>query len=402
MVLYSARYNSFYFGVSIMKLFFQAILHFLREADIFLLIISLVSAIFGHILIASVVSGNPNLSVRILDVQTGAIVLGVALFIIFSYLDIHIIADKSRLLYIFSVLFISTLYFWGLGGGLDGAGSRAWLRFGEIGIQPAEIVKITFIIIFAKIITNYKERKTLNSVASLLKILIAFLLLFAIILYIAGDMGTSLVYVFMLLAMLFVGGVKLRWFALAGAAMIVITPFVMYYLLPEAYLMRLLVPFFPHLDGAQRLGFLWQPDLSVDAISSGRFFGQGLGNGRITQSGIIPAQHTDFIFSVAGEELGFIGCIVILALLAAIIIRCIYVGLESNNPLGMLVCVGIATKFIAQLFINIGMALGIMPVIGVTLPFFSYGGSSIVTCFAAMGIVSGIKMRPNPIRYRSF
>ena len=385
-----------------MKLFFQAILHFLREADIFLLIISLVSAIYGHLLIASVVSGNAALSVRILDVQTGAIVIGVVLFIIFSYLDIHIIADKSRLLFVFSVLFISSLYFWGVGGGLDGAGTRAWIRFGDIGVQPAEIVKITFTIVMAKMITNYKERKTLNSFTSLLKMLIVFGILFTIILYIAGDMGTSLIYIFILVAMLFVGGVKLRWFALAGAATVVATPFFFYYLLPERYQMRLLVPFFPHMDGDDRLGFLWQPDLSVDAISSGRFLGQGLGNGRLTQSGIIPAQHTDFIFSVAGEELGFIGCIVILALLVAIIVRCIHVGLESNNPLGMLVCVGIATKFISQMFINVGMALGLMPVIGVTLPFFSYGGSSIVTCFAAMGIVSGIKMRPNPIRYRSF
>jgi len=383
-----------------MKLVFQTILRFLKEADIFLLIISLISAIYGYYLVVSAVTGGVGLSLRIMDVQTGAIIIGVILFVVFTYIDINIIADKSRLLFFFSVAFIGILYFWGVGGGYEGTGSRAWLRFGDIGVQPAEVVKITFTIIVAKMITNYKERKTLNSLTSLLKILLVFLILFAMILYIAGDMGTSLIYIFILVAMLFVGGVKLRWFALAGAITLVITPFFWYYMLPERYQMRILVAFFPQLE-PDRQGFLWQPDLSVEAISSGGFLGQGLGSGRLTQAGTIPAQHTDFIFSVAGEEMGFVGCLAIILLLVIIIVRTIYIGLESNNPLGMLVCVGIAAKFIAQMFMNIGMTLGLLPVIGVTLPFFSYGGSSMVTCFAAMGIVSGIKMRPNPLRYRA-
>jgi rod shape determining protein RodA len=386
-----------------LKSFLQSVLRFLKEADIFLLVVSLVSAIYGHRLIYSVASGGSAISVSILDVQTGAIVIGVALFIIFSYLDINIIADKSKLLYVFSVLFISILFFWGEGGGVDGEGSRAWLRFGDIGVQPAEVVKITFTIVIAKMITNYKERKTLNSFISLLKMLAVFAFLFSIILYIAGDMGTSLIYIFILVAMLFVGGVKLRWFALAGAATVIIAPFFWYYLLPVQYQMRLIAPFAPYrVDGVRREGFLWQPDLSVSAISSGGFTGQGRGSGRLTQAGTIPAQHTDFIFSVAGEELGFVGAIIIIVLLVIIISRCIYIGLQSNSPLGMLVCIGIATKFISQMIMNLGMALGILPVIGVTLPFFSYGGTSIVTSFAAMGIVSGIKMRPNPMRYKSF
>jgi len=158
----------------------------------------------------------------------------------------------------------------------------------------------------------------------------------------------------------------------------------------------------PDLVDPTRQGVLWQPDLSVEAISTGGIRGQGLGNGRLTQTpGAIPAQHTDFIFSAAGEELGFFGCLFIIALLVTIIIRCVQVGLRSNNPLGMLVCMGVAGMLITQTVMNIGMAMGILPVIGVTLPFFSYGGSSIVTSFAAMGLVSGIKMRPKPVRFRN-
>jgi rod shape determining protein RodA len=121
----------------------------------------------------------------------------------------------------------------------------------------------------------------------------------------------------------------------------------------------------------------------------------------MTQRHLIPAQQTDFIFSAVGEELGFIGCMLVVLLLVLIISRCIYTGIKSNNPLGLLVCVGIAAMLIMQMLENIGMCLGVLPVIGITLPFFSYGGSSIVTCFAAMGIVSGIKMRPKPVRFRT-
>ena len=135
------------------------------------------------------------------------------------------------------------------------------------------------------------------------------------------------------------------------------------------------------------------------ALASGRIFGTGLYQGTQTQSGSIPYQHTDFIFAVAGEELGMIGCLVIIALLTAIIVRCVRTGLRSQSNLGALVCIGIAAMLAFQTLENIGMCIGVAPVIGLTLPFFSYGGSSIITMFAAMGIVSGIKMRPKPTMF---
>ena len=125
----------------------------------------------------------------------------------------------------------------------------------------------------------------------------------------------------------------------------------------------------------------------------------GLFGGEKTQVGGIPQQHTDFIFSVAGEELGFIGCTLIIVIIALIIIRCINIGMKSSYRLGSLVCFGCAAMLIFQTLENIGMCIGLTPVIGLTLPFFSYGGSSIITLFAAMGIVSGVKMRPQPSRF---
>jgi rod shape determining protein RodA len=121
----------------------------------------------------------------------------------------------------------------------------------------------------------------------------------------------------------------------------------------------------------------------------------------MTQAGSVPVQESDFIFSAAAEELGFVGGFAIVLLLMTIVIRCIVVGVRSNSTVGLLVCTGLAAMLLAQMFENIGMCIGLTPVIGLTLPFFSQGGTSLVTMFAAMGVVCGIKMRPKPSRYRS-
>ena len=376
--------------------FFRAALRFLREADIFLLLFSIISAVYGIILINSITRN----SLGEVSVQIGAMVIGIILFILFSYIDIDIIADKSRFLFLFSLLFISTLLIWGVGE--EEVNRGAWLRFFNIGIQPAEVTKIPFIIIMARMIVSFKELKTFNSFMSVVQIFIVFAIMFGFVLIVSQDMGTALVYFGILTIMLFTGGLKLRWFALVAVLITAATPLIWDNFLSQKQRDRILAPFTPDIIDPTRTGVLWQPMQSLEAIAAGGWRGQGLGNGRLTQGNPpIPAQHTDFIFSAAGEELGFLGCMLVILLLLIIIIRCVYVGLRSNNPLGMLVCMGVAGMLIVQMIENIGMTLGLMPVIGITLPFFSYGGSSLVTCFAGMGLVSGVKMRPKPVRFRN-
>ena len=137
-------------------------------------------------------------------------------------------------------------------------------------------------------------------------------------------------------------------------------------------------------------------DRSLLTLTGGGVTGQGLFSGTRTQAGALSQQHTDFIFSVIGEELGIVGCTFVLLLLAVIVARCIYVGVKSGSYMNRQVCIGMAGMLIWQIIINVGMCVGLTPVIGLTLPFISYGGSSILTMFAAMGIVSGIHMRPAP------
>ncbi|MCL2248831.1 MAG: FtsW/RodA/SpoVE family cell cycle protein [Oscillospiraceae bacterium] len=376
--------------------FYRGIVRFFREADMVLLSLSFASSILGIALIASATAQVP-LHAGASDIQTGAVILGVLLFILFTYIDIDLIADKSKLLFLFSMLVLATLLVWGYTEG----DRRSWIRFFGIGVQPGEIVKVPFIIVMAKMIAIYKEQRTLNSVLSLLKICAVFGIFLAAVLLMSEDLGTTVVYFGIFAVMMFAGGVKLRWFALAAVVLTATAPVLWENVFHERHRNRIMAPFFPEIVDPNRTGVLWQVDLSVEAIATGGLFGQGLGNGRLTQSPIIPAQHTDFIFSAAGEELGFVGCIAIIALMTCIIIRCFHVGVKSNNSLGLLVCIGVGAMFIVQTIMNIGMTLDLLPVIGVPLPFISYGGSSMVTCLVALGIVSGIKMRPKPIRFRN-
>lgn len=378
-----------------MKKRFDAVIKYIKESDMLLLTLCIISSIFGIVLIYSATrSLNSN---REVYVQIVSLVLGIGLYILFSLLDVDTIADKARILYVLSILFISTLFIWGT----EVSGNRAWLDFGIVRVQPAEVTKIPYIIILAKMISTFKDKKTLNNAIPLIQIVAVFGGLFAFIVLSSGDLGSALVYVFILFVMLFIGGVDLRWLLLGIVLFVGVTVLAYHTVLSDYQKLRIIAPYDPTIDPTGR-DVKWQSNQSQYAIAAGNFLGSGLFKGKMTQSGIVPKQYTDFIFSVAGEELGFVGCFLIVMLLVVIIIRCFIVGMRSNSTVGMLVCSGTAAMLMAQTFENIGMCIGLTPVIGLTLPFFSAGGSSLITMFVAMGIVSGIKMRPKPSRFRSY
>jgi rod shape determining protein RodA len=198
-----------------------------------------------------------------------------------------------------------------------------------------------------------------------------------------------------------VAGLKLYWFLFGAAAMAIVIPIAWNNFLSSGQKERILAPYDSTID-PEGYGVNWEPSRAKLALASGRLTGTGLYQGTQTQSDAIDSKHADYIFAAIGEELGMIGCIVVILLLTAIILRCVYVGLHSRSTFGMLVCFGVAAAFAFQTFENIGMCLGLTPVIGVALPFFSYGGSSLFTSFAAMGIVSGIHYKPKPAQYTTF
>jgi rod shape determining protein RodA len=158
---------------------------------------------------------------------------------------------------------------------------------------------------------------------------------------------------------------------------------------------RILVLFDPNIDPTG-IKERYHSKRSLLSLTGGGLTGQGLFNGNRTQIGALPSQHTDYIFSAIGEEMGYVGCILVLILLVAIVARCIQVGTRSQDYLRRLVCFGAATALIFQICSNVGMCIGVTPVIGLTLPFVSYGGSSVVSLYAMLGLVSGVYARPAP------
>ncbi|MBQ7460494.1 MAG: FtsW/RodA/SpoVE family cell cycle protein [Oscillospiraceae bacterium] len=375
-----------------MKKFFSLFWNYLKKSDTLLLMLCVSATVYGIILIktsTAYLSSSNAASVQILS-----LFIGIALYFLFSLIDVDILADNWKLLFAAGVGMLALLVF-----AQEEGGNRAWLRFMGIGIQPAEIVKIFFIVIMAKLIVSFSNERRLDHVLSIGAMLLILMIYFGMILFLSSDLGSGLVYLFIFIAMLFAGGLKIYWFLIAFSGFAIVSPYIWNNFLSDNQRNRIIAVFDPLSVDPTGLGITWQVNQSKAAIASGGILGQGLGNGQMTQAGAVPKQRTDFIFSAAGEELGFVGCLAIVILLVAIIIRCVYVGYKSHSKLGALISVGVAAMLTFQTFENIGMCLGVAPVIGLTLPFFSSGGSSIVTSFACMGIISGIKMKPKPVMF---
>lgn len=365
-----------------------------------LFVLCLIASACGLILIYSATRWSQDLSTYPVK-QAMFIALGIVAYIILTFIDIELIVDKSWVfLLVFSIVLLLLLIPFGVS---DDTGNRNWMYLPGIpfGIQPAEIVKLFFVLLLARILNRNREYG-ISRPLSVIKLAVFTGFFMILNTALSDDFGMSLVYLFIFAIMAFVAGVKLRWFAAAiigGVAAIVLA----WSHLPNHIQMRFKVLFDHSLDPQ---GTGWHQTRSLLAIGSGQITGMGYLHGKQTQSpnsSSLPARHTDFIFSVCGEEFGLIGCILLLILLTAIILRCIHVSRQARSHLSAYIALGFAGMLMIQIAINVGMCLYVAPVVGLTLPFISYGGSSILTLFAAMGVVSGIKSRslPSWLRDRS-
>ena len=335
---------------------------FFHRADIFLLVMGLICAIFGIVVISSATASYH--SAKYVIVQSASLILGVFAFVVMTVLDVDVLADKWQILCAFNVVFLLLLIPFGVS---DNTGNTGWLRFFGIGIQPTEVVKLTFIIILAKQISYLKEYHDLNSVWSVAQLAGHFVLLFGLILVVSSDLGSALIFFSIFLVMLFAAGFALHWFAIGFAAIAAMIPLLWKFVLHDYQKNRILAPYDSSIDPTNT-GINWQPHQSKIALASGQWTGAGLGHGTQSQSNALAGKHTDFIYAVIGEELGMIACILVIVLLLIIIIRCVMVGIRSGSNMGSLVCFGVAAFLTFQTFENIGMCIGITPVIGITLP----------------------------------
>lgn len=366
------------------------LLEIVKKGDMLLLALCVVSTLYGIVMIATA-TANEGTS-RYIIVQSGTLVAGVILYLALTALDIDILAGQRTLLFLFNAAFIGMLLVWGVEGE---TGNKSWLSFPFLpfNIQPAEVCKITYIIILAKTMSVHQTR--ISSPRCVMQLVFHMIFIVAYIVMISRDTGVALIFIFIFLTMAYVGGVNWGWFLGGVGALVVAGPYLWQYAIRTDQKNRILALYDPSIDPTG-LNELWQTNQNLKALRNGGLSGQGLFNGTLTNSGSLPADHTDSIFSATGEQLGMIGCLVMLLLLLAIVARIIYVAMRSPDFLNRMICVGIASMLLFQILINVGVCLGLLPVIGLALPFFSYGGSSILTSFVAMGIVSGIKMRPAP------
>lgn len=368
----------------------HAIGHYIKHTDLYLLLVALTCSAYGLVLVYSATLSYGT--DRYIIIQSVSVVLGVFAFVIMSLIDLENASRYWPWILLFNIL-LQCLLFTPLG--MDSGGNRSWLDFKFTTVQPAELGKILFIVSFSAHISRMRD--SLNHWQTLLILMLHAMTMVGTVVVTSSDLGMALTYLAITAVMLFGAGLSLKWFAAGGVLTIASIPFLYQFLYGSGTemsrrLRRILVIFDPSIDP----DIYFQTEQSKIAIGAGQFSGQGFLQGNQTQYSRLPVKQSDFIFSVAGEEFGMIGCVLILVLLGLLILRLLYVSFTGATTFSALLAIGIAGMFLFQTFENIFMCLGMFPVMGLTLPLFSYGGTSVITMYAALGIAAGVRMREKP------
>ena len=315
--------------------------------------------------------------------QAFFVVLGVGLYAAASFFDYRHLRDWALPLSVgtFGVLFLVIFL------GATSKGGQRSFAFASFQLQPSEFAKVVFVIGLATFLTFERDEVVMDN--RRLAIALGLTALPIGLIMLQPDLGTALVFGVTSIAMLTVAGARPKQMAvLAVATVLAVTVVLMSGLLHEYQQARLT----SFLNAEDTQGIAYNQTQSQKTIGSGGLTGQGLFEGRQTGLSFVPEQHTDFIFTVVGEELGFLGSALLLVLFGLVLWRTWRIAHLAREPFGMLVCVGVLGIFLFQIFENVGMALGIMPVTGIPLPLVSYGGSSVLAMFLALGVVHSVHM----------
>lgn len=317
---------------------------------------------------------------RTVITQAGAYVLGFIAVFLIAHMNYSVLEDMTKPLYIFSVLFLLTPYLPVIG--VEQYGARSWINLGITTFQPSELVKITFIFIMADYFKKHQD--SIRYFKDFCKAV-----LFAapiILIVLKDDFGSAAVFVVIFIAMLLLSGINMKLFGRIAVGGVTAVPF-LFNFLDDYQKQRITAFLYPNDLTIQANYQVWH---SKVAIGSGGFFGKGLFNG--TQKGLefLPVRNSDFIFAVICEELGFVGGAVLVALFVWFLYTLLKLVFSVKDFYGSLIVCGFLGMFAAQIFENIAMCMGLMPVTGITLPFISYGGSSILTTMISVGIIINI------------
>lgn len=355
-----------------------------RHIDVALCLLVASITVLGSMMIYSA-TRSKEAAIPFIDRHIIFVTIGVAVMVTAASIDYVKFRDWARLLYVLGVLGLVGVLIPGVG--TPHKGIRAWYDIGPFQIQPAEFTKLLVIVAVASYFGTSIER--LGA-----KHLVAALAMFAVpmgLIMLQPDLGTNLVFVFIAAGMFAVAGIPARYLvALALVGILAVVGILQSDTL-EGYQRDRLTSFAT--PGAASSAAVYNTKQSQTAISLGGLTGQGYLNGEYTKGGSVPEQQTDFIFTVPGEELGFLGSSLVLALLGGIVWRVWRTAQLARDQVGRLICAGVLCMLMFHIFENVGMSLGIMPVTGIPLPFVSYGGSSTIVAFASMGLVMNVHMR---------
>lgn len=315
-------------------------------------------------------------------VQCVAAFLGVVIMVVIASLDYDEICSKLEMVF-FAISVALLLLVLVVNIGSTNETNHNWIKIPGIpfNIQPAEFVKITYIITFSRHVD--RVRSEINKIKNVALLMLHAGIIIGLVM-LTGDLGTVLIYVFVTTVILFSAGLSLWYFAAAALIIIIAAP-ILWDKMADYQRLRIMAGFNPSIDPEE---YGYQSIMSRKAIIAGGFRGAGLMGG--TQYAKVPAAHSDFLFCVLAEKLGFFGTVTYMLLMTILVIRILIIARRTRKNYASLICVGIAAVLIAQTLENIGMCLAILPVVGITLPFFSYGGSSMLTMFICMGVIQSI------------
>ncbi|MCK8060675.1 MULTISPECIES: rod shape-determining protein RodA [unclassified Fusibacter] len=355
-----------------------------KYLDFNLLIVILLLITIGVVMIASATDADTLGITREVKFQLISFGLGVIAMVIVMLIDYQLMGDLYLFVYALSIIALLLVYVPGLG--VEQAGARSWIDLGLMDFQTSEIAKIGFIVSFAKLLEK-REGRLENLFDIFIPIL--FVLPLLLLIFKQPDLGSMLVFVFIFLGMIFVSGLNIKIILLSALSAVLSLPLVYTFLEPHQ---KQRIDAFLNPNDASLPGN-YHVLMSKITIGSGKLKGNGLFQGGFSANNFLPVQETDFIFAVLVEELGFIGGIAVIGLYFLFLSRLIRIAFKAKDHLGNNIVVGVLFMFAFQIFENIGMTMGIMPVTGVTLPFLSYGGSSMIVNMIAIGLVMNVYMR---------
>jgi rod shape determining protein RodA len=364
----------------------------IRHVDWFLLVLALGLSAVGLLLLYS--ATNQTLRQDGLDpltrVNKQAFTIGLALVVLIVTVsfDYRFLKIYAAFVYLLSILALVLVRIPGLGATDTTGTAQRWFNVAGLQITPSEFTKLALIIMLAAVLAGI--RRTQPNLIDLIKVLVLSLVPLVLV-FLQPDIGTSIGITAIVVGMLIVAGTRLRHLLALSAVGIVVITFVFQTGAIEHFQRQRLTAFLDPASVSEDVRY--NLDQSLIAVGSGGLFGKGYLKGSQTNLDYVPEQHTDFIFTVAGEEFGFVGAMALLALFALLMWRAIRIAWLAKDPFGTYVATGIASMFAIQMFVNIGMVIGIMPITGIPLPFLSYGGTSILVSFAAIGLLESIHMR---------